>query len=235
MGVRRLLLLAFVCVGCSLDSEGTADDNSLVDDTGAIVNADVNVEIDTAVAIDTSVEPDTFVEEDTGTLDSTLVDSAMPDTADTALPDTADTALPDTRDSALPDTADTSVADAKVWPCVEGSNVKYNGHCYFPVSTLRTWAASRDRCAELGAHLVTIASSGEQAAVGPIYGGERWIGATRVTAGWFWFNGDPGTYSNWDSGEPNGSGNCARMMDWGGWRDESCTATYAAICERDYL
>jgi hypothetical protein len=66
------------------------------------------------------------------------------------------------------------------------------------------------------AHLVTITSAGEQAALvaffegalmGKYYGGyQNPPGETDPAAGWTWVTGEPWVYTNWGPGEPNDSG-----------------------------
>jgi hypothetical protein len=234
--VRRLLLIAIACTGCSLDAGGTADNGALVEDSGTIVIDD------SAVAIDSTVDDTPAI--DSTTIDSGVADSAAPDTTvadtmepDTQMPDTADTAMPDTADTALPDTApiDTGTVADTAMPCMDPGGVIYGGHCYFPLTSARTWTGSRDACVTRGAHLVTISNSAEQAAVETVGTGERWIGLVRSTGSFGWLNGETSTYRNWDTLEPNGSGNCARMVASGRWRDDSCDTPHPALCERDSL
>lgn len=263
--MRRLLLIAIVCSGCSLDAEGiaelSADDDAARFDEGA--GDDTSEAIDGAVEDSGTSTPDTsddtFVA-DTSVPDTFVRDTFVPDTfvRDTFVPDTfvrdtfvPDTFVPDTfvRDTFVPDTfvPDTFVADTRpsdtggdavtvdATTCTDPGAVIYGGHCYFPLTNVRSWIGSRDTCALRNAHLVTISNAAEQAAVATVGTGERWIGLLRVSGVSYWFNGDPSTYRNWLTGEPNGSGECARMIAGGTWRDTPCTDPFTAICERDSL
>ena len=124
-------------------------------------------------------------------------------------------------------------------PASCGGAVELGGHCYFAASTQGTFDATRAACAAAGAHLVTIGSAAEQAAIQPISGGqERWIGLARTSdagvtdaAAFAWITGEPSTFAHWTPGEPNGSGPCVRMKTDGTWADQTCATSLAAICE----
>ena len=59
--------------------------------------------------------------------------------------------------------------------CTETGALMFGGHCYFLVTTTLTQTAAGTGCANAGAHLVTITTSGEQAAVIALgTGTERW-------------------------------------------------------------
>ncbi len=122
-----------------------------------------------------------------------------------------------------------------------GAGVSFGGHCYFAASAPGTFDATRAACVAAGAHLATIGSPAEQAAVAPIGTGmERWIGLLRTgdagatnPAAFTWITGEPSTFANWTAGEPNGSGPCARLRTDGTWADQTCATSLAAICERE--
>jgi hypothetical protein len=111
-----------------------------------------------------------------------------------------------------------------------------NGHCYFPLASAGSWNTSRDNCSNAGAKLVTITSAGEQAFVGTLVGAtSRWIGFSRFGAPAFsWVTGEAVTYTNWESGEPNASGEAAALIRTGtfGWFDGAVSEAHTAICER---
>jgi hypothetical protein len=124
--------------------------------------------------------------------------------------------------------------------CVEARSMVFQGHCYFPTTARTNWTAASMACQAAGAHLVTITSAEEQAAVAPIVGTQdRWIGLSRPQnslpfAGSFvWVTAEPVMYTHWAQGEPNFSGECARIQQAGTWADNSCANTTTAICERD--
>ena len=88
-----------------------------------------------------------------------------------------------------------------------------NGHSYYLTSP-GTWVELEAEAVTLGGHLVTINNQQEQDWVFStfgLYGGiERplWIGLTDEASegNWQWASGEPVTFTLWDDGEPNGSG-----------------------------
>jgi len=52
---------------------------------------------------------------------------------------------------------------------------------------------------------------------------------------WYWYNGSSGTYTNWESGEPNNSGNedCGELGRFGDgkWNDDRCSDDNYFLCE----
>ena len=119
-------------------------------------------------------------------------------------------------------------ANARVW--------RDNGHCYIPLTVLSSWYVSRDRCRELGAHLVTISSAEEQSFVSTVVGSAtRWTGLSRFGAPAFsWIGDEPVTYENWEAGAPNVMGEAAAVLrtDTFRWFDAAVTQTHAPLCER---
>lgn len=143
-------------------------------------------------------------------------------------------------DAGVPDAAnDVAPGDAAV-SCTETGALTYNGHCYFLVATTATQSASATGCTNAGAHLVTITNANEQAAVialGPST--ERWTdlyrngGAVKdQTYAWLTGEGRNG-FNAWSPGEPNGSGQCVRLLATGLWADDDCANAHASICERE--
>jgi hypothetical protein len=114
----------------------------------------------------------------------------------------------------------------------------FNGHTYFRSNASTTWAAANTAATALGAHLVTISSLAEQNIFNGI--GVHWMGFTdQVTEGdWKWVTNEPVTYTNWNGGEPNNSGNeDFAAMNWSGnaWNDWSGTSSAPFIVEFDCL
>jgi len=70
----------------------------------------------------------------------------------------------------------------------------------------KTWHKARDHCSSLGGHLVTIQDEAENTFIHGIADTSFWLGAKdMVNEGyWVWVTGEPWTYTNWASGEPNG-------------------------------
>ena len=125
--------------------------------------------------------------------------------------------------------------------CGDAGAIAFGGHCYFAASAPGSWDASRTACVAAGAHLLTITSAGEQTAAAQVSPGvDRWIGLERAAdagatdaSSFGWITGETTSYSNWSSGEPNGSGPCVRMKSDGTWGDQVCADSLAAICEVD--
>ncbi len=98
-----------------------------------------------------------------------------------------------------------------------------------------------------GMELVSINSEAEQTFVRTaalaISMNEWWIGLYRTSGGspmWTWEDGTaaPQTsdaaappYNNWADVEPDGSGNCARMLTSGEWGDRNCNDNLRYVCE----
>jgi cysteine-rich repeat protein len=126
---------------------------------------------------------------------------------------------------------------------------KFGTHCYEEVTSERTWQAAQNDCLSVGGYLATVTSSAEQSylitSVMRSDGVDRyWLGLTdAVTEGSYkWVSGEPFSYSNWKSGEPNNSGNedCVEYR-WScsffggcspdGWNDQSCGTSLSYVCE----
>lgn len=97
-----------------------------------------------------------------------------------------------------------------------GGFQEYSGHYYKIFEDGLTWAQAKKRCEEMGGHLATITSKGEQAVIQNLlflHGNKNyyWLGGMRDKKNsdkWIWLTGEEFSYSNWGSGEPNnGVGN----------------------------
>jgi hypothetical protein len=221
----RFLLVAVpsLLLACGGSDAGSAFEEPADTGTGAS---------ETGGAVDSStVEPDSRVieedapptPEDTGTV------------ADDTAPPPVDSGVIAVDTGVIATDTGVIATDTGVVTCTEPGSKTYGGHCYFPTSITRYWPNARDLCASLKAHLVTITSSGEQAVVESISSGDRWIGLARFdgSPGFRWLNAEPVTYTRWASGEPNGSGYCARLRADGTWADYSCSTNLIGICERE--
>lgn len=86
----------------------------------------------------------------------------------------------------------------------------FNGSRYALFEMNMSWDDCKAYCESLGGHLATITSAEEQAFLNSTvlpHGNKNtyYIGLTRANAfsNWHWITGEPVTYYNWDSGEPN--------------------------------
>ena len=118
------------------------------------------------------------------------------------------------------------------------SQNNYNGHSYYRSTGTATWTTARTNCSNMGGHLVTITSSGEQSFLFNLWP-SGWIGLTdEVTEGtWRWVTGETYSYSNWNSGEPNNSGNedYVQFVSNGKWNDLNNNNNLPYVLEFEYL
>jgi hypothetical protein len=92
---------------------------------------------------------------------------------------------------------------------VENKFYEFNGGKYL-LSGAGTWDQAQAQAQAMGGNLVTINSQAEQDWLFATFGqSSRWTGLTdQVTEGEFkWISGESVTYTNWNVGEPNNSGN----------------------------
>jgi hypothetical protein len=132
--------------------------------------------------------------------------------------------------------------------CASVQGLVFAGHCYFVRNGPFTWDVAAVSC-PFNAHLVTITSAQEQAAVQTLLANrDRWIGlsmpanAPQMESSFGWVTGEPFTpptsYTNWDvysdaDREPNFTGTCVRMEFNSKWADGSCSQAIGALCERE--
>lgn len=114
----------------------------------------------------------------------------------------------------------------------------YNGHSYYRSTGSATWTTARSNCVAMGGHLVTITTSAEQSFIFNIWP-SGWIGLTdEVTEGtWRWVTGETYSYTNWNSGEPNNSGNedYVQFVSNGRWNDLNNSSSLPYVLEFEYL
>ncbi|MCB9234639.1 MAG: HYR domain-containing protein [Bacteroidia bacterium] len=112
---------------------------------------------------------------------------------------------------------------------------QYGENHYYRSTTSLTWNDARTFCVANGGDLVSIGSAGENAFVTSGITGSTWIGYNDiVTEGnWVWSNGDISTYTNWNAGEPNNSGNedGGEILTSGLWNDNKTTAIRPFVME----
>ena len=112
---------------------------------------------------------------------------------------------------------------------LELANIEeYNKHYYKIFNDGLTWAQAKQRCKEMGGHLVTITSNMEQAIVKELLinqgtKGYYWTGGVRNSDdSWSWITGEKFSYSNWGNGEPNngvGNEDIVTLYKSGIWND----------------
>ena len=114
----------------------------------------------------------------------------------------------------------------------------YGGHSYYRSTGVAYWTTAKTNCSNMGGHLVTITSSGEQSFIFGLWP-SGWIGLTdEVTEGtWRWVTGETYSYTNWNNGEPNNSGNedYVQFVSNGKWNDLKDGNNLAYVLEFEYL
>jgi len=180
--------------------------------------------------------------------DSFSIDGGETSDAQTPTPDrtaTDVTAASDTSayDSAMADSVVVDSAppvDANV-ACTEPRSVVYENHCYFFVTGNVNWNTASNNCKSAGAHLATLSSAQEEAAVAPTGTGlEWWLGMSKgsadpaVDASFLYVTGEARTsYADWAANEPSTAGSCVRLTNGGQWGALSCTTNRYYLCERE--
>ena len=91
--------------------------------------------------------------------------------------------------------------------------IEYNGHYYEVINEPLYWSEAEARCEQKGGHLATITSADEQSFIMSLtesYGQKYnyWLGGTDEghEGSWLWVTGEPWTYSNWKSNQPDNGG-----------------------------
>jgi hypothetical protein len=117
------------------------------------------------------------------------------------------------------------------------SQNNYNGHSYYRSTSSMTWTAARQACANMGGYLVTVTTPAENNFIFNLWS-DGWIGLTDevVEGQWRWVNGEPYTWGNWNSGEPNNAGNedYIQFVGNGKWNDLPNTSL-PYVLEFDYI
>jgi hypothetical protein len=99
-----------------------------------------------------------------------------------------------------------------------GDAEAFRGKFYKVFPRLLSWHQAQQVCLDLGGHLAVVKSEDENQflmslmkrhAVGVV-----WLGATdeRVEGSWFWVDGQPLRYRNWNPGQPNNKQNLGHYM-----------------------
>ncbi len=113
----------------------------------------------------------------------------------------------------------------------------YNGHFYKVFDESISWQSANAACRQMGGHLATITSAGENSFLTALGGKSKkkaiWLGGVRKSnsSSFQWITGEKFSYSNFDAGEPNNQGdnenylmlftsNCSEAENVGKWNDE---------------
>jgi len=118
------------------------------------------------------------------------------------------------------------------------SQNNYNGHSYYRSTGTAYWTDAKANCAAMGGHLVTVTTSGENSFLYNLWP-SGWIGLTdEVTEGtWKWVTGETYSYTSWNPGEPNNSGNedYVQFVGGGKWNDLPNGYSLPYVLEFEYL
>lgn len=118
------------------------------------------------------------------------------------------------------------------------SQQNYNGHSYYRSTGSMTWTDARQACLNMGGHLVTVTTSAENNFIFNLWP-SGWIGLTdEVTEGvWRWVTGETYSYSSWNPGEPNNSGNedYVQFVGGGKWNDLPNNYSLPYVLEFEYI
>ena len=129
---------------------------------------------------------------------------------------------------------------SRTTPTITGftSQQNYNGHSYYRSTGLATWTGARDACTNMGGHLVTVTTATENTFIYNLWS-SGWIGLTdEVTEGtWKWVTGEAYSYTSWNGGEPNNSGNedYIQFVTGGKWNDLNNSSSLAYVIEFEYI
>lgn len=113
----------------------------------------------------------------------------------------------------------------------------YGGHAYTITDGGSTWFDAEAAARAWGGHLVTIGDVLENAFVQSAFSsyGNVWIGLSDEAqhGSYVWSSGDPLTYTNWSSGQPNnaGSRDYVALQGDGTWADFAASANYRGVVE----
>lgn len=118
------------------------------------------------------------------------------------------------------------------------SQQNYNGHSYYRSTGSAFWTDAKNACANMGGYLVTVTSAAENNFIFSLWP-SGWIGLTDevVEGQWRWVTGEPYSYSSWNPGEPNNSGNedYVQFVGGGKWNDLPNNYSLPYVIEFDYI
>ncbi|XP_066922099.1 uncharacterized protein [Clytia hemisphaerica] len=118
---------------------------------------------------------------------------------------------------------------------------EYSGDCYAYINQKKTWYNAELYCISKGGHLASIKSKQENDFVYGLTPGGRnnyWIGLSdKQVEGSFtrWSDGKTATYTNFENGQPNNSGNqdCVSFFEDAAekWNDWGCSKSFTFVCK----
>ena len=109
---------------------------------------------------------------------------------------------------------------------------------YFAIAMQMSWPDAERTCRMLGysfSHLAVVGDLSEALLIDPLIGGDSWIGLTSLGEPpvFHWITKEPAQIP-WLAGEPDGGGECGRLMKGGtGVADTPCSEKRRVVCECD--
>ncbi|KAI0222168.1 C-type mannose receptor 2 [Lamellibrachia satsuma] len=116
--------------------------------------------------------------------------------------------------------------------CPDGYANRHGEACYRLLPEPVTWIEASRQCQSDDAHLVSIHSPSENAAVFLMVGGPLWIGLKQDSGEYKWTDGWPDDYTNWEAEEPGSGDGCIAMNAASKWTDSRCNVKRAAVCKK---
>ena len=112
--------------------------------------------------------------------------------------------------------------------------------CYLPVTLRLDFTQAEQKCANDGAHLVSIRSLHEQEFISRISlpWQDAWIGLSHATSTWAWSDSTRWSFSNWGSEQPTAGAKCGAYRRMEGnvndatWVSLDCTRKMQSICKK---
>ncbi|MDB4953794.1 MAG: hypothetical protein JWO36_1363 [Myxococcales bacterium] len=150
-----------------------------------------------------------------------------------------------TQDSGLADARADATACSFAGLTCAGSigSTRCNSLCFVFCSDGVTEPSAEARCQAWGGHLASILSQADEDCLNNAHPDAAWIGHVQASvllspaAGWSWIAGQPVTYTNWSTGQPddgdgieNGAEQCAYKSTTNVWLDAPCTTVNGFAC-----
>jgi gliding motility-associated-like protein len=116
--------------------------------------------------------------------------------------------------------------------CSELASCQSSCSMYFYNPQSQTGTAAQQFAESLGANLISVQTAAENSCISSAlvsngFGGTIWIGFTDENSEgtYYWYDGSPVVFTNWNGGEPNNSGgneDCTQIFPNGLWNDLNC-------------